>query len=189
MARGSEEATVNRIGFCGASGTGKSTLACWVSEKHGLEICPVGSRSVAASMGFAFPYDVDVAGKRDEFQRRLLAEKVAWEGEHESFVTDRTTLDNLAYSAMHTATSIDAAHYDGAMRAFGRYQAIFYCPVEVFCDPGEDAARVKDLTYHRLFDAVLRGLIEDARRMSSLFVVRLPGGLAERKLRIEDFLA
>lgn len=53
--------TINKIAFCGAAGTGKTTLAKWVSEEFGLPINPVGSRSVATAMGFDSPYDVDKA--------------------------------------------------------------------------------------------------------------------------------
>ncbi len=50
-----------RIAFAGASGTGKTTLAKWLAARQGLELCPVGSRSIAAEFGFATPYDVDKA--------------------------------------------------------------------------------------------------------------------------------
>lgn len=56
-----------KVAFAGASGTGKSTLARWVAETYNLPFNPVGSRSVAKSMGFVGedgegrPYDVDQA--------------------------------------------------------------------------------------------------------------------------------
>jgi hypothetical protein len=56
-----------KIAFAGASGTGKSTLARWTAETYNLPFNPVGSRSVAKSMGFVGedgegrPYDVDQA--------------------------------------------------------------------------------------------------------------------------------
>lgn len=49
------------IAFCGASGTGKTTLAKWVSDCWKLPLNPVGSRSVAREMGFENPYYVDKA--------------------------------------------------------------------------------------------------------------------------------
>ena len=84
-----------RIAFCGASGTGKSTLAKWIVENaaelklDGIELNPVGSRSVAKAMGFSSPYDVDKAygPTYDDFitQKNLRPEAaafaalVAWE--------------------------------------------------------------------------------------------------------------
>ena len=109
-----------RIAFAGASGTGKSTLANFLAKEYGLPVNPVGSRSVSAAMGFASPYDVDRAGKRSEFQQRLLDEKLAWERDHEAFVTDRTTLDNLAYTTLHDVHSIDAATLTQATQGAAR---------------------------------------------------------------------
>lgn len=148
-----------RIAFCGSSGTGKSVLTEYVSQKYGLEVNPVGARSVSQAMGFDTPYGVDAAGKRSEFQRRLLDEKMAWEASHEKFVTDRTTIDNLAYTAMHGVETIDKSFLDSVFESMKRYQCIVYCPVRAFCDPGGDPARVQDMTYHRLFDATIYGLL------------------------------
>ena len=50
-----------RLAFCGASGTGKSTLATRLAQELGLDLNPVGSRSTARAMGFDNPYDVDKA--------------------------------------------------------------------------------------------------------------------------------
>lgn len=155
-----------RIGFTGASGTGKSKLTEYLAEVFGLEVNPIGSRSVAKAMGFDSPYGVDAAGRRKEFQRRLLAEKTAWERERDRFVTDRTTLDNLAYSILHGVADVDAEFWGACFAGLARYDVIFALAVDDFCDPGDDAARVKDLAYHRCYEATLRGLLvraEDER--------------------------
>jgi len=149
-----------RIAFSGASGTGKTTLATWVSETYGIPVNPIGSRSVSQAMGFKTPYGVDAAGKRAEFQRRLVTEKVAWEASHDSFVTDRTTFDNIAYTALHDVHSIDGALMEAAIEGAHRYERIFLCPVHLFCDPGTDPARVKSRTYHELFEALAFGLVK-----------------------------
>ncbi len=150
-----------RVAFCGASGTGKTTLTAYVAAKYRLPINPVGSRSVSLAMGFASPYDVDKAGKRAEFQRRLVSEKRGWEKDHMSFVTDRTTLDNLVYTMFHDIKAIDEELLETVLEGMTRYTHIIFCPVSAFCKPGVDSARVKDMTYHRLFDGALGGLIDN----------------------------
>lgn len=152
-----------RISFAGASGTGKTTLASWLAQELGLPLCPVGSRSVSKAMGFSSPYDVDAAGQRGAFQRRLQAEKEAWEKEHEAsgFVTDRTHLDQLAYVSLHDIGTVDAALWRAHINACARYTHIFYCPVATFCQPAGDPARIQDLTYHRVYDTLLKGLLQN----------------------------
>lgn len=147
-----------RVAFMGASGVGKTTLTEYVRAEFGLPVNPVGSRAVAAEMGFASPYDADKVGRRAEFQRRLTDGKAAWEAEHEEFVTDRTTLDHLAYQALHDVHSVDAAAYATAVAAFGRYTHVFWLPVSIHCEPGGDPARVQDAAYHRVFESLLVGL-------------------------------
>lgn len=148
-----------RLAFAGASGTGKTTLAQWASETFDLPFNPVGSRSVAKSMGFDNPYDVDKAGKREEFQRKLVAEKRAWEDAHDSFVVDRTTLDNLVYTMMHDVHAIDRSLFESVIEGLGRYTHIVFCPMVIFFDLGGDPNRVADHTYHELYDEVVRALL------------------------------
>lgn len=115
---------------------------------------------MSKAMGFDSPYDVDKAGRRAEFQKRLVIEKRSWETDRSSFVTDRTTLDNLAYTVLHDVKSIDADLLQQIVAGLGRYTHIFYCPVDVFCAPGEDSARIKDMTYHHLYDTVLKAFLD-----------------------------
>lgn len=171
----------HRIAFCGASGTGKSTLASYLAKHLSIPTNPVGSRSVSQAMGFASPYDVDKAGRRAEFQRRLVTEKMAWEADHESFVVDRTTMDNIAYTILHDVTSIDKELLLVAAEGLRRYTHIIYCPVEAFCDPSGDPARVQNPTYHVLYDVVLRALIDKYRSTIPLGTLHVEG-LEERKL-------
>jgi molybdopterin-guanine dinucleotide biosynthesis protein len=148
-----------RIAFCGPSGTGKTTLATYISQMYGIPLNPVGSRSVAKAMGFDSPYDVDKAGKRAEFQRRLVTEKIAWEAVHDQFVTDRTTFDNLAYTMLHDVAAIDEALYDQVCEGFGRYRFVYYLSSRVFCNPAGDPNRVQDMTYHKLSGFLIEALV------------------------------
>lgn len=148
-----------RIGFAGASGTGKSALSLALAERYGIPINPVGSRSVSQAMGFASPYDVDKAGRRAEFQRRLLQEKMAWEREHDAFVSDRATLDNLAYTALHDVAAVDEECLRLTLAGLDRYTHVFFCPIAAFQHVGDDPARVKEAAYHSVYEALLLGLL------------------------------
>ncbi len=178
-----------RIAFAGASGTGKTTLSEYLAETLNIPTNPVGSRSVAKTMGFESPYDVDKAGKRAEFQRRLVTEKRAWEDQHEDFVTDRTTLDNLAYTVFHDISTIDAALLEEVVGGMSRYTHVIYCPVIVFCNPAGDPSRVADMTYHKLFDTMIEALVNRHLPASGVKFGRvLSPDQGTRRMWLKDFL-
>jgi hypothetical protein len=112
-------------------------------------------------MGFASPYDADAAGKRTEFQQRLLFDKAAWELAHDDFVTDRTTLDNLAYAILHDVHGVDADMLDTSRRGMLRYTHVFFCPIDSFCKTAGDPNRVSSLEYQRIYEIVLRGMLRE----------------------------
>jgi hypothetical protein len=150
-----------RIAFAGASGTGKTTLATALAKEHSLPFCPVGSRSVAQSMGFENPYDVDAAGKRDEFQQLLVHRKSDWEREHlaHGFVTDRTHLDNLAYTCGHAPKlAIDGGFRLEVAIAMRVYTHVIFCPIFAYHNVDSDPSRVDDDDYHRKYEDVLVSL-------------------------------
>lgn len=148
-----------RIAFLGASGTGKSTLTQWISKEYSLDTNPIGSRSVAKMMGFDNPYDVDAAGKRTEFQIRLLLEKAKWEAEHETFVVDRTTLDVVSYICLHCISALTDEVLDNAFAWMKRYTHIYYCPLTAFINLDNDPNRVATMAYHKVYDTLIQGLI------------------------------
>lgn len=174
-----------RIAFCGASGTGKTLLSDWIEKTYGLPINPVGARSVVAAMGLSSTYDPEVNGRRTEFQLRLIQEKIAWEAEHDTFVADRTTFDVLVNSMLHDAQQVTAQMFDLACQGMSRYQYVIYCPVAVYINMDGDPARLDDLTYHRLFDATLWGILQKFRP-PEVRLVTLPFPLLQHR---KDFVA
>ena len=152
-----------RIGFAGASGTGKTWLANRLAAELELPMCPVGSRQVAEQMGYAnHPYDVDrVPGARRAFQVELLARKIEWERPRAAFVTDRTPVDNLTYTALHDVSAIDADMLERARRHFHTYTHVVVCWCSSFHRLGDDPARVADPTYHAIYEACLMGLLDE----------------------------
>src|SRR4029079_2693859 len=119
-----------RIAFVGASGTGKTSLIerlLQVARGYTLPMIQVGARTVAAEMGYASPYEVDAAGRRAEFQLRLLRSKINEELCTDSFVTDRSVADVLTYFALHDAKHLEQATIEETREAFNRYTHIFIC--------------------------------------------------------------
>ncbi len=115
---------------------------------------------------------------RPAFQLRLQAEKIAWELDHADFVSDRTTLDDLAYAILHCREVVDAAFLERAREHMNVYDAVFYCPWYAFHDLGGDASRVADEAYHEVYDALVRGLVEQiAPRFSERLVMLEQGSL------------
>ncbi len=175
-----------RLAFCGASGTGKTTLARWFEKAGGIPFNPVGSRTTAKEMGFDSPYDVDKAGKRAEFQLRLQSGKMKWENEHDSFVTDRTSFDELVYTVLHDVKAVDERFLDRVLSHMQRYTHIVYCPVSVFCNVSDDLIRVQDATYQRVFDLTLVGALATWSPKSLLVLDEK--GVEERIARVVSYL-
>jgi nicotinamide riboside kinase len=177
---------IRRIACIGASGVGKSRLVERLRTKLNLPINPVGSRSVALCLGFNNVYDVDKAGLRNVFQRRLFTDKVQWETEHEEFLTDRTVFDNLAYAMVHGGTEMmtveELSKYITSMH---RYTAIFYLPLNVFQNISDDQNRLNSDVYHQMFDMIIRALIIEYS-IPNVITLRCP--LEERASIIDGLL-
>jgi len=168
-----------RIAFCGASGTGKSTVAVPLAQALGVDFCDVGSRTVCKLLGFSSPYDVDSAGMRPVFQRLLLSKKREWEMARASFVTDRTHLDNMVYSAMEMPEIVTDQYLEETTEACSIYTHVFFCPIGSFHDTAGDPDRLPDRDYHKRYED---RLVEACRRLEGHVPVYLlmPGTPAER---------
>ena len=89
---------MNRIGLSGAHRTGKTTLARAVEKGLGLRFIETSTSAVFRRMGLnpAITYDFDT---RLTVQREVLKDAVAlYQCAGDSFITDRTPLDMLAYT-------------------------------------------------------------------------------------------
>lgn len=178
-----------RIAIAGCSGTGKTTLARAISEKYSIPINPVGARSVALEMGFDNPYDVDAAGKRVEFQKRLFGSKRDWELAHDSFVTDRTYLDNLTYCALHMAEHLEDDAPVVFAKAMTRYDLVLHLPRDAFQDLS-DGVRKTSISYHAIYEFLLGALIQRTGAIGCLACVRtLQGKLESRQDRAFGIIA
>lgn len=88
--------------FSGSHSVGKSTLARYVSQKYNLPMISETSRMILSEQELqidSLRADIDVS---DKYQQQVFDRQLIEEAKHQSFVSDRSALDVLAYSASHT---------------------------------------------------------------------------------------
>jgi hypothetical protein len=89
---------MTNIGFCGAHGTGKTTLAIALEQKLGIPYIPIDASSVFLEHKFHPSDKLDIR-TRLFLQQKILAkaEDIWFEVDEPSFICDRTPLDMAAY--------------------------------------------------------------------------------------------
>ncbi len=158
-----------RIGFIGVGGTGKSTLATFISQTYGWPTNPVGARSTAKAMGFfgpdgGRPFQVDRA-LREAYEDALgipgtttgeaaLAAQIAFDRAklqgftHETcrpMFQARLAADKIAWEASAESFVTDRTPFDDAGYAF------LHCPAIVTREFIARASRGLDRYDHLFF--------------------------------------
>jgi nicotinamide riboside kinase len=91
-----------KVYFIGSHSCGKSTLARYVSQQYNLPMISETARMILSEQELQIDtlrYDLNAIDtyQKDVFNRQLVEEQ-----KHISFVSDRSALDILAYSAQHS---------------------------------------------------------------------------------------
>ena len=86
------------IAFCGAHGTGKTTLAIALEQKLGIPYIPIAASDVFLQYGFHPSDKLDIRN-RLFVQQKILekAEAIWFDADEPSFICDRSPLDMAAY--------------------------------------------------------------------------------------------
>lgn len=90
-----------RVYFVGSHSTGKTTMARYTAQQHGLSLLTEVARLLLAEKEItleALRSDIQAV---NAYQRSVLERQITEESKKEHFVSDRS-FDNLAYAAMHT---------------------------------------------------------------------------------------
>ena len=90
-----------KIYFTGAQSVGKTTLANYVSKTYNLTILPECARMVLAEKELQIDKlrsDIDIVNL---YQETVFNRQFDEESKLNSFVSDRSVIDSLAYSAQH----------------------------------------------------------------------------------------
>lgn len=91
-----------KVYMTGSHSCGKTTLARYVSEKYSLPLITEVARMVLSEKELqvdTLRYDLDVV---DSYQKEVFRRQLLEEAKHFTFVSDRSAIDCLAYSAQHS---------------------------------------------------------------------------------------
>jgi predicted ATPase len=91
-----------RVYFTGPHSCGKSTLCRYVSQNYNLPMIPETARMVLSEQELqidSLRHDLNVV---DQYQFQVFERQFQEEAKYQSFVSDRSALDILAYSAQHS---------------------------------------------------------------------------------------
>jgi adenylate kinase family enzyme len=175
--------TMYKIGICGAHGTGKTTLARELADMYDLPIISQLMRNFWQEYGVMdfekLPKDV-----RTTFQKESLLRQVDAEDGTDDFVTDRTVLDQIAYTKLSSnMAGIDLAIYEQLCKErLSKYTHLIYLPVEF--DVESEFLRADVSTRDELADIMMGYLTKWAPSN----MVEIRGTLEERKEKLKIIL-
>ncbi len=153
-----------KIAFTGAGGTGKTTLAKYISQKWGIPYVGSVSREVMKEMGIESEMaqqnmheDVLLELQRGIYERRKT--KLA---SLNSYVTDRCALDNYIYGLRRCGAALTedvrAEWEKGAIEDLYAQDLVFHTPIGLF-QTEADGVRVTDASHQHLMDAAMYGFL------------------------------
>src|SRR5215210_6620606 len=86
------------LGLCGSHRTGKSTLAKVIAQRTGKPYVKTITSSVFQEHGIDPALPMDFETRLRVQQQVLIAAGEVWQSEDQSFITDRTPIDMMAYT-------------------------------------------------------------------------------------------
>jgi nicotinamide riboside kinase len=164
---------MTKVGVTGAHGTGKTTLVCVVAEAINKPFIREVARECPLPINEAATY---------ETQKWILRHQIMKEMEHlgEWVLTDRTSLDNLAYlyylENIGRVNDQQLADYENIALPWGEtYDMLFYVPIEF--PLVDDGVRATSPRYQKDIDENIKMILDG----EGYEYVTLKGSVEERK--------
>ena len=161
-----------RIFITGASGTGKTTLANHMSELYDIPFISTSAKEVWPKFGFKNHQEAHSITSSDrrigfQYQWEILKNRYEKIIKHNTFITDRSPVDNLAYILLQLGHSL-CNHEMGLLMETIKMQAkladgiIFLRWNENVVLEGkyDDGNRIRNLHYQPMVDSVINGVIK-----------------------------
>lgn len=198
-----------RVALCGPSGTGKTTLAKYISEEFNLPFIQ-GSASLIMDektrkdLNERFNYEptghkdvINQSSKNPEFgiafQEELLNSRINKLSPLQSFVTDRSSVDNIAYflaQCSHNATEEQTAIHIVRATEFSNHITHFI-NIRVVNELGieDNGSRVTNIYFQEMMGAVFQMVIHEKMNIPLYKILTLGiWDLQNRKESIKTFL-
>lgn len=153
-----------KIAFTGAGGTGKTTLATYISEKWGVPYVGSVARAVAKQLGVESEAQQNSMTPEAllHFQQSVYYTRKSGLLEVPAFVTDRLALDNYVYGLRRCGAALtDEVRTEwekGAIEDLYAMDLVFYCPMGLFAT-ANDGMRQTDVAHQYLIDSAIYGLL------------------------------
>lgn len=150
-----------RIGIIGAAGTGKTSLAKNLAAHLGTTYVPDHVLTVLREMGRDSWRGVSDVKQRKKVREDALRRKISAENEQSAFVSDKTTVDYLAYwlqnQSEHEDAPTNTRFVTECRTAAARYDVLVCLPYRDVVDFG--VGRSQDPIHNLKVAAQKRGLV------------------------------
>ncbi len=155
-----------KIGITGSQGTGKSTLAKRLAEELDLNIVTEQARKSAKVLGLKkLPNPKESPALSRAFQKLCLQYQLEEEGKYNSFVSDRTTIDNALYylvnNSVYSSPKENMDYYRRCLENAQTYNLVVYVPIEFPLEG--DGFRNEDAEVQAEHDFLVRCLLKEIR--------------------------
>jgi len=175
-----------KIGICGAHGTGKSTLLEALNQELKLPVIKRTMRTLWENFGIEnfekIPPDI-----RANFQKYALLNQIDREDNEgkNGFISDRTVLDNLAYTKLNADMSqSDFRIYERLVKErLKNYTHFIYLPIEFEVAPERLRA---DIGSRHEIAAIIEAYLSKWFQAGAYLVAR--GSVEERVQQVKQFL-
>lgn len=169
---------MHKIAIIGSQSTGKTTIGNQLSKKLNIPLITELARK----------WDIEKATQTEliHIQKELLKLQIQEENHNGQFISDRSTIDNLAYWIHNVSPIVDKEenrlYVKTALDNVKNYSTIFLLTPEFY--PVDDGFRNTDVIYQMRIDAIIQTIL----RLYNIPHYRLGGSVENRVQKAMEIL-
>lgn len=194
MAGKPQKFVVMNLGLCGGHRTGKTTLAAAIATAYNMPFVQTNTSAVFREHGLDPAVAMDFATRLEMQQHILHAAIKIWQQEPDSFVSDRTPLDMMAYTLadIQGSTNVEFSALDAYLNLCFAVTNRFFSKLAIV-QPGipliyATGKAALNQAYIEHLNILVVGLCGDRRLESEVLCLeRETTDLATRIAKIRDF--